>query len=139
MPSEMQAMEPFLRTAITPNRNSTTLFQTEIPGNLDIPARSDYKYEIEYEYDFRISNQLRSQNRHFSLQLISRKGGSRKKIGVTHYSLKHANSILKVVFVPHLVHALRSEGLYFLCWRISVPYLRCKVAVFKFRSIFNSL
>ena len=44
--------------------------------------RSALEYEIEYECEFRISNELRSQSRRFSLLLISRGGGSRDNIVV---------------------------------------------------------
>ena len=61
--------------------------------------RLEYEYEIEYEYDFRISNQLRSQSRHFSLLLISRGKGFRNNIGVLCDDLEYALSVSKVVLV----------------------------------------
>ena len=51
--------------------------------------RSEYEYEFEYEYDFCISNQLLSQNRHFSLLLISRSNGFRNNIGVLFDDLEY--------------------------------------------------
>ena len=55
--------------------------------------RSEYEYEIEYEYDFRISNQVRSQSRRFSLFLIRRSKGFRSNIGVLCDDLEYALSV----------------------------------------------
>ena len=63
-----------------------------VPSKILESFRLEYDYEIEYEYDFRISNQLRSQRRRFSLWLTSTGKGYRNNIGVLFDNLEKSYS-----------------------------------------------